>query len=145
MNGTLNNNNLGLEIKTLEEKDAFLIFRSLCKLSEKNADGSESESPELKSILLALDMILLIIQNFNVQLPDKHSFIYVIRMYLCKALTKNAASPIKEVFQRALAIFVLLTNKFKAYLKSHIEVCFPFGITDHNLPISRFSSRKLFS
>lgn len=30
-NGDYTFNNLGLEIKTLEETDAFLIFRSLCK------------------------------------------------------------------------------------------------------------------
>lgn len=69
-------------------------------------------------------MILLIVQNFNAQLPEKHSFVYVIRMFLCKALTKNAASRAREVFEKALAIFVLLTNKFKIYLRPHIEVCF---------------------
>lgn len=84
----------------------------------------ELDSPELQSILLSLDMILLIVQNFTIQLPEKHSFVYVIRMFLCKALTKNSASRVREVFEKALAIFVHLTNKFKIYLRAHIEVFF---------------------
>jgi brefeldin A-inhibited guanine nucleotide-exchange protein len=93
-----------------------------CRLSEKNVDSSDPKSYNMQSVILALDMILLIVQNINVQLPEKHSFIFVIRMYLCKALTKNAASPVISVFEKAMAIFVQLTNKFKIYLKSHIEV-----------------------
>lgn len=130
-------NNPEFECKSVEEMDAFLIFRSLCKyepiffatilnnyfrLSEQNSDVYDPDSPQLQSVLLSLDMILLIVQNFNVQLPDKHSFVLLIRMFLCKALTKNSASRVRDVFEKALAIFVMLTNKFKVYLRAHIEV-----------------------
>lgn len=67
-------------------------------------------------------MILLIVQNFNIQLTERHSFLYLIRKYLCLAVTHNAVSPIISVFEKALAIFVQMVNKFKAHLKRPIEV-----------------------
>lgn len=70
-------------------------------------------SHELRSKLLSLEMIHLIVQNFNTQLLDTHSFIYAIRHFLCVALTHNAVSPIISVFSRALDIFVQLVNKYK--------------------------------
>lgn len=119
--------NVALGIKSAEEDDAFRIFHVLCRLSEKNADSSDVRSHELRSIILSLDMILLIVQNVHPELlHDKHSFIWVMRVYLCKALTMHAASPVHEVFVRVLSIFVQLANKFKNYLKSHIEVCLFF-------------------
>ncbi|KAI6202677.1 hypothetical protein M3Y99_01865100 [Aphelenchoides fujianensis] len=118
-------NDVAIGIKTAEEEDVFLIFRALCRLSEKNADTFDVRSHELRSIILSLDMILLIVQKVRTaSLHEKHSFIWVIRMYLCKAITKHAASPVQEVFTRVLRIFVQLANKFKNYLKSHIEVFF---------------------
>ena len=69
-------------------------------------------------------MIQLIVQNFNVQLPDTHSFVYAIRHFLCVALTHNAVSPIVSVFEKALAIFVQLVHKWKAHLKKQLEVFF---------------------
>lgn len=73
-------------------------------------------------------MILLIIQNFNMQLTEKHSFYFAIRHFLCLALTSNAVSPIIDVFEKALAIFVQLVNKLKTHLKRQIEVWFFFLI-----------------
>jgi brefeldin A-inhibited guanine nucleotide-exchange protein len=69
-------------------------------------------------------MIQLIIQNFNAQLPDNHSFVYAIRHFLCVALTHNAVSPIITVFERALTIFVQLVFKWKIHLKKQLEVFF---------------------
>jgi brefeldin A-inhibited guanine nucleotide-exchange protein len=69
-------------------------------------------------------MILLIVQNFNVPLPDNHSFVYAIRHFLCVALTHNAVSPIISVFEKALAIFVQMVNNWKTHLKKQLEVFF---------------------
>lgn len=79
-------------------------------------------SHEVRSKLLSLEMILSIVEKFNQSLTDKHSLIFAIRHYLCVALTQNAVSALNEVFERALAIFVQLVNKFKVYLKRQIEV-----------------------
>lgn len=131
LNGTLGDmgdssdelNNHRLDFRTAEEKDAFLIFRALCKLSMKDLpENPDPKSHELRSKLLSLEMILLVVQNFNTALPDKHSFVFAIRHWLCVALTKNAVSPIVSIFEKALAIFVQLVNKFKVHLKKQIEV-----------------------
>ncbi|KAL3103638.1 hypothetical protein niasHS_000274 [Heterodera schachtii] len=114
-----------LEFHSLEEKDAFLIFRALCKLSIKQTpDDQDTRSHELRSKLLSLDMILLIVRNFNTALPDTHSFVYAIRHFLCVALTHNAVSPNISVFSKALDIFVHLVDKYKIHLKKQIEVFF---------------------
>ncbi|KAI1715915.1 sec7 domain-containing protein [Ditylenchus destructor] len=123
-------NTLRIEFKTVEEKDAFLIFRALCKLSMKELPKDpDPTSHELRSKLLSLDMILLIMQNVDAtSLPEKHSFIMALKNTkennLCVALTHNAVSPIISVFEKALAIFVHLVNKFKGHLKKQIEVFF---------------------
>ncbi|CEF68473.1 LD29171p [Strongyloides ratti] len=108
-----------------EEKDAFLLFRALCRLSMKALpDNPDFKSHELRSKLLSLEMLLLIIQNFHINLPDKHCLVFAIRHYLCVALSKNSVSPFINVFEKSLAIFVLLVNKFKTHLKLQIEVFF---------------------
>uniref|UniRef100_A0A915ESL1 SEC7 domain-containing protein n=1 Tax=Ditylenchus dipsaci TaxID=166011 RepID=A0A915ESL1_9BILA len=85
----------------------------------------DPRSHELRSKLLSLEMILLVMQNFNcTTLSDKHSFIFAIRHFLCVALTHNAVSPIISVFEKALAIFVHLVNKLKVHLKRQVEVFF---------------------
>ncbi|KAI6207463.1 SEC7 domain-containing protein [Aphelenchoides besseyi] len=92
--------NGSLGIKSVEEGDLFLIFRALCRLSEKNADNADAKKREyelLQSIILSLDMILLIVENVHASsLHAQHSFIFVVRAFLCKAITKHAASPVQE-------------------------------------------------
>ncbi|CAK5020623.1 unnamed protein product [Meloidogyne enterolobii] len=115
-----------LEFNSIEEKDAFLIFRALCKLSMKHLpDEQDPRSHELRSKILSLEMILLVMEHINGQpLPDHHSFVYAIRHFLCVALTQNAVSPTITVFEKALSIIVQLINKWKSHLKKQLEVFF---------------------
>uniref|UniRef100_A0A914NE75 SEC7 domain-containing protein n=1 Tax=Meloidogyne incognita TaxID=6306 RepID=A0A914NE75_MELIC len=113
-----------LEFNSIEEKDAFLIFRALCKLSMKHLpDEQDPRSHELRSKILSLEMILLVMEHINGQpLPDHHSFVYAIRHFLCVALTQNAVSPTITVFEKALSIIVQLINKWKSHLKKTIGI-----------------------
>lgn len=52
-------------------------------------------------------------------------FISAIKQYLCVALSKNGASPVPEVFELSLSIFLTLLANFKQHLKRQIEVCHP--------------------
>lgn len=107
------------------QKDAFLVFRSLCKLSMKPLPESpDPKSHELRSKILSLEMLLSIVQNAGQVFRSNDTFITAIKQYLCVALSKNGVSPIPEVFHLSLAIFVALLSKFKAHLKVQIEVCF---------------------
>jgi brefeldin A-inhibited guanine nucleotide-exchange protein len=50
--------------------------------------------------------------------------ISVIRRYLCVSLSKNGVSPVLDVFELSLAIFVSLLADYKHHLKKQIEVFF---------------------
>ena len=70
------------------QKDAFLVFRSLCKLSMKPlADGPpDPKSPELRSKVLSLQLILSVLQNAGPEFRRNPTFLNAIKQYLCVAL-----------------------------------------------------------
>lgn len=45
-----------------------------------------------------------------------------IKHHLCVALSNNGVSPVPEVFELSLAIFLALLSHFKIHLKKQIEV-----------------------
>ncbi|KAK3091259.1 hypothetical protein FSP39_018373 [Pinctada imbricata] len=108
------------------QKDAFLVFRSLCKLSMKPlADGPpDPKSHELRSKILSLQLLLSILQNAGPVFKTNEMFINAIKQYLCVALSKNGVSSVPEVFELSLAIFLTLLSNFKQHLKMQIEVFF---------------------
>ena len=108
------------------QKDAFLVFRSLCKLSMKPlADGPpDPRSPELRSKVLSLQLILSVLQNAGPEFRRNATFSNAIKQYLCVALSKNGVSTVPEVFELSLAIFLSLLSGFKTHLKAQIEVFF---------------------
>ncbi|KAA0195994.1 hypothetical protein HAZT_HAZT000786 [Hyalella azteca] len=107
------------------QKDAFLVFRSLCKLSMKPLpEAPDPKSHELRSKILSLEMLLSIVQNAGPVFRSHDTFSTAVKQYLCVALSKNGVSPIPEVFHLSLALFVALLSNFKAHLKMQIEVFF---------------------
>jgi len=108
------------------QKDAFLIFRSLCKLSMKPLpDGPpDPKSHELRSKILSLQLILSVVQNAGPVFRSNEMFISAVKQYLCVALSKNGVSNVCEVFELSLAIFLSLLMKFKTHLKSQVEIFF---------------------
>ncbi|EDO41902.1 predicted protein [Nematostella vectensis] len=108
------------------QKDAFLVFRSLCKLSMKPlADGPlDPKSHELRSKILSLELLLSCLQNAGPVFCNHEMFITAIKQYLCVALSKNGVSSVPSVFELSLAIFLTLLSSFKTHLKMQIEVFF---------------------
>ncbi|XP_063968593.1 brefeldin A-inhibited guanine nucleotide-exchange protein 1-like [Lytechinus pictus] len=108
------------------QKDAFLVFRSLCKLSMKPLpDGHpDPKSHELRSKILSLQLLLSVLQNAGAVFRTNEMFITAIKQYLCVALSKNGVSSVPEVFECSLAIFLTLLSLFKTHLKMQIEVFF---------------------
>ncbi|XP_076264030.1 ADP ribosylation factor guanine nucleotide exchange factor Sec71 [Rhynchophorus ferrugineus] len=108
------------------QKDAFLVFRALCKLSMKPLpDGTpDPKSHELRSKILSLQLLLSILQNAGPVFRSNEMFIIAIKQYLCVALSKNGVSSIPKVFELSLAIFLALLYNFKLHLKMQIEVFF---------------------
>ena len=127
------------------------MFRAFCKLSlrsigQSNGDSSSSSSSaaaaaaaaaansssssdfkssiDVKSKLLSLQLILATLQNARASFKQSPHMINTIRRYLCVSLSKNGVSPITEVFELSLAIFVSLLADYKQHLKKQIEVFF---------------------
>ena len=101
---------------TVTQRDAFLVFRSLCKLSMKALPDQlpTDDSIELRSKLLSLQLLYSIIQNAGERFRAGDKFIWAIRQYLCLSLLKNGVSPIASILQLSLDIFVTLIRHFKA-------------------------------
>eukprot|EP00731_Ephydatia_muelleri_P031777 Em0023g284a len=107
------------------QKDAFLVFRALCKLSMKGVpDASEQRSHEFRSKMLALELLLSILQNAGPVFKTDDGFISAIKQYLCVALSRNGVSSVPQVFEVSLSIFLTLLSFFKSHLKMQIEVFF---------------------
>ncbi|XP_046858092.1 brefeldin A-inhibited guanine nucleotide-exchange protein 1-like isoform X3 [Xenia sp. Carnegie-2017] len=110
----------------ITQKDAFLVFRSLCKLSMKLlAEGPlDPKSHELRSKILSLELLLTCLQSAGPVFRTHPMFINAIKQYLCVALSKNGVSSVPAVFELSLAIFLTLLSYFKTHLKMQIEVFF---------------------
>lgn len=121
-----NDNAVTAKFTHILQKDAFLVFRALCKLSMKPLpDGTpDPKSHELRSKILSLHLLLSILQNAGPVFRSNEMFIIAIKQYLCVALSKNGVSSVPEVFELSLSIFVALLSNFKVHLKKQIEVFF---------------------
>lgn len=121
-----NDNSVTAKFTHVLQKDAFLVFRALCKLSMKPLpDGTpDPKSHELRSKILSLHLLLSILQNAGPVFRGNEMFITAIKQYLCVALSKNGVSSVPEVFELSLAIFLALLSNFKMHLKMQIEVFF---------------------
>ncbi|KAM7451901.1 Brefeldin A-inhibited guanine nucleotide-exchange protein 1 [Porites harrisoni] len=108
------------------QKDAFLVFRSLCKLSMKPLSDAplDPKSHELRSKILSLELLLSCLQNAGPVFCTHEMFVTAIKQYLCVALSKNGVSSVPAVFELSLAIFLTLLSSFKTHLKMQIEVFF---------------------
>lgn len=101
-------------------KDAFFIFRALCKLSKQVPNSSSSESLEMKSRILSLSLISSILANSGPVFKNSYSFINDIKQHLCLSLLKNIVSPNSTIFNLSLSIFRTLVMFFKDHLKVEI-------------------------
>lgn len=110
----------------VRQKDAFLVFRSLCKLSMKPLPEGQPDpkSHELRSKVLSLQLLLSILQNAGPVFRSNDMFVNAIKQYLCVALSKNGVSSVPEVFEISVTIFLALLQNFKTHLKMQIEVFF---------------------
>lgn len=112
---------------SIMHKDAFLIFRALCKLSmkglhETDESSSLSDPIALQNKILSLELILHILQSSGPAFRTGEKFIYAVRSYLCVSLLGNCTSQVAPVVGLSLQIFVALMDDFKDHLKSELEV-----------------------
>ncbi|KZT13092.1 Sec7-domain-containing protein [Laetiporus sulphureus 93-53] len=118
-------------------KDAFLVFRALCKLTMKPLN-TESErdlkSHAMRSKLLSLHLVLSILNSHMAIFVSPSAIIYssstheatpfaqAINQYLCLCLSRNAVSPVPQVFEISVEIFWRVISGLRTKLKKEIEV-----------------------
>ncbi|KAF8450474.1 hypothetical protein L210DRAFT_3386076 [Boletus edulis BED1] len=118
-------------------KDAFLVFRALCKLTMKPLN-TESErdlkSHAMRSKLLSLHLVLTVLNShmsllvdpsaviFSSSSHEATTFIQAISQYLCLTLSRNAVSPVPQVFDVSVEIFWRVMSGMRTKLKKEIEV-----------------------
>jgi brefeldin A-inhibited guanine nucleotide-exchange protein len=118
-------------------RDAFLVFRAMCKLSTKMLRPEETadiKSQGMRSKLLSLHIIHTVIFNhhevFTSPLAtiksssngDPTGFITATKQYLCLSLSRNGASSANRVFEVASEIFWLVLRHLRSQLKRELEV-----------------------
>jgi brefeldin A-inhibited guanine nucleotide-exchange protein len=118
-------------------KDAYLVFRAMCRLSTKSLSVDHAQdvrSQGMRSKLLSLHMIHTILFN-NIAVfispyatirsgsgDEPTSFIQAIKQYLCLSLSRNGASSVKQVFEVGCEIFWQMLKYLRVSLKKEVEV-----------------------
>lgn len=134
-------NEVSLEEEDEDEvyvKDAFLIFRSMCRLSTKILPQEQLQdlrSQNMRSKLISLSIIRTLMNN-NMEVftsplmtirgsaNEPTSFGQAINQYLRLALSRNGSSAVRQVFETSCEIFWLMLKDMKVMLKREIEVFF---------------------
>lgn len=127
-------------------KDAFLVFRTLCRLSEKSldSDSTDVKSHGMRSKLLSLHLIHSTLKShmsvflsnevvIRSHLKGNETFLLSVKDYLCSTLARNAASIHPAVFEISTEIFFLIVSNLRFQFKKEIEVFFSeiyFPITE---------------
>lgn len=117
---------LEVKISNKLRRDAFLVFRALCKLSMKSVPQEVSSDPLLmRGKTVALELLKILLENAGAVFRTSDRFLGAIKQYLCLSLLKNSASPLMNIFQLSCSIFMSLVSRFRAGLKAEIGVFFP--------------------
>ncbi|KAH1155621.1 hypothetical protein AAZX31_18G202200 [Glycine max] len=117
---------LEVQIGNKLRRDAFLVFRALCKLSMKTPPKDAAGDPQLmKGKIVALELLKILLENAGAVFKTSERFLGAIKQYLCLSLLKNSASTLLIVFQLSCSIFISLVSRFRAGLKAEIGVFFP--------------------
>ncbi|KAG6547191.1 hypothetical protein Mapa_011443 [Marchantia paleacea] len=119
--GVKTNEGMDLESLTIGERDALLVFRTLCKISMK--EGTEEIIPKMK--LLSLELLQSLLESVGLAFTVNFAFIDSVKAYLCYALLRACVSVDATTYQFACGIFTTLLIRFRESLKGEIGIFFP--------------------
>lgn len=118
-------------------RDAFLVFRSLCKLSQKQLSHDQQQdlkSQSMRSKLLSLHLIHHVLNNYTTVFTSPYSalkggndgevvpFVQIAKPHLCLSLSRNASSSVSRVYEVCCEIFWLSLKHLRVALKKELEV-----------------------
>lgn len=117
----------GTDFSSTLQKDTYLLFRALCKLSAKDvSDDSVADSVSLRSKLLSLALIRSLVNGSGPSFRSGERFIYALRHYLAPSLLTNCMSNSMDVVDVSLDIFETLLRKesLRPLLKTEVGALF---------------------
>ncbi|KAG3093438.1 hypothetical protein PI124_g16700 [Phytophthora idaei] len=120
-------------------KDAFLLFRSLCRISMRSVaddshgangstagnagNGANPEDPfAFQSKILSLELVKEIVENAGPSFRRGERFVHAIRQYLCQSLLQNCTSNYTQIVSLSLQVFLVLLRNFKRHLKTELDI-----------------------
>lgn len=118
-------------------KDAFLVFRAMCKLSTKPLRVEEAvdiKSQGMRSKLFSLHIIHTVLYNHATVFTSPHAtirsssnneptnFTGAVKQYICLCLSRNGASSVNRVFEVCCEIFYLMIRNLRVMMKKEVEV-----------------------
>ncbi|CAI5948228.1 unnamed protein product [Closterium sp. NIES-64] len=115
---------IDLSLLALAQRDALLVFRTLCKMAMK--DGTEDLV--LRTKALSLQLLQGLLESVSREFTLNFAFLDSIKMYLCYALVRAAVSPSDRIHGLACSIFATLIQRFRESLKAEIGLFFPLVV-----------------
>ena len=134
-------------------RDAFLVFRSMCRLSTKVLSPDQQQdikSSNMRSKLVSLAIIRTLLNNNMIVFisplvtirgnnnNEPTSFGQAINQYLRLSLSKNGASAVRQVFECCCEIFWLMVKDMRIMLK----VCSSCNVANMTLKVDHSPERN---
>ncbi|XP_024177635.1 brefeldin A-inhibited guanine nucleotide-exchange protein 5 isoform X2 [Rosa chinensis] len=112
---------IDLESMSIVQRDALLVFRTLCKMGMKE----DNNEVTLKTRILSLELLQGLLEGVGHPFTRNFHFIDSVKAYLSYALLRASVSPSPIIFQYASGIFLVLLLRFRESLKGEIGIFFP--------------------
>lgn len=112
---------IDLESMNIKQRDALLLFRTLCKMGMKE-DNDEVTS---KTRILSLELLQGLLEGVSHSFTKNFHFIDSVKAYLSYALLRASVSQSPVIFQYSTGIFSVLLLRFRESLKGEIGIFFP--------------------
>ncbi|CAH2065526.1 unnamed protein product [Thlaspi arvense] len=110
-----------LESMSIGQRDALLVFRTLCKMGMKE----DSDEVTTKTRILSLELLQGLLEGVSHSFTKNFHFIDSVKAYLSYALLRASVSQSSVIFQYASSIFSVLLLRFRDSLKGEIGIFFP--------------------
>ncbi|KAF2285092.1 hypothetical protein GH714_037842 [Hevea brasiliensis] len=112
---------IDLESMSIGQRDALLVFRTLCKMGMKE----DTDEVTTKTRILSLELLQGLLEGVSHSFTMSFHFIDSVKAYLSYALLRASVSHSPVIFQYATGIFSVLMLRFRESLKGEVGVFFP--------------------
>ncbi|KAJ6406636.1 hypothetical protein OIU84_010196 [Salix udensis] len=112
---------IDLESMDIGQRDALLVFRTLCKMGMKE----DNDEVTTKTRILSLELLQGLLEGVSHSFTKNFHFIDSVKAYLSYALLRASVSQSSIIFQYATGIFFVLLSRFRESLKGEVGVFFP--------------------